>query len=210
MGADFSFREFANGSPEHLLLTGGAQVHPEKNITGLVDSRASADRPTMRISRLFVAPALMAFAGLVATPAVASADITAFFGVGHGPETRTAKGVAFGLSVVVVGFEIEYSDISAKDDAEALAPRLRTGTVNAIVQTPTAGAQLYGTVGVGGYRENLLGESETSTAFNIGGGLKLGLMGPLKLRIDYRLFTLRGDPVRATVHRVYAGLNAGF
>ncbi len=151
--------------------------------------------------------AVLSLLGLVAAPAPAHADITAFFGAAN-PETRMAKGLSFGVSVIVVGFEVEYSDISAKEDAGA--PRIRTGMVNAIVQTPTSGVQLYGTIGVGGYRENLLGESETSTAFNIGGGLKMGLLGPVKLRVDYRLFTLRGNPVDKTVHRVYAGLNTSF
>lgn len=147
---------------------------------------------------------------LFATPSAAQADITAFFGVGHGPETRTAKGLSFGVSLIVVGFEVEYSDISAKNDVGALAPRLRTGMVNAVVQTPTSGFQLYATAGVGGYRENSVGDSETSTAINVGGGVKMGLLGPLRLRLDYRLFTLRGNPSTKTVHRVYAGVNTSF
>jgi hypothetical protein len=32
----------------------------------------------------------------------------------------------------------------------------------------------------------------------------------VKLRLDYRLFKLRGDAVYKTVHRIYAGLTAGF
>lgn len=152
---------------------------------------------------------LMVTATLLAVPATASADITAFFGAGHKPETRTAKGVAFGLTLIAVGFEVEYSDISEKDSASA--PRLRTGMANAIVQTPTSGAQLYATAGVGVYRENLRGTfQETNTALNIGAGMKLNLTGPLKLRVDYRLFRLRGDALNPTVHRVYAGLTAGF
>lgn len=158
-----------------------------------------------------LAPLALALAGLAATPALAYADLTAFFGVGHRPETRTAKGVAFGVAIIAVGFEVEYSDISEKDTADKLAPRLRTGMVNAIVQTPTSGAQLYATAGVGLYRENLRADwQETSTALNLGGGLKMGLLGPLKLRVDYRLFMLRGNPLEKTVHRIYAGLNTSF
>lgn len=158
-----------------------------------------------------MATALLAMAGLMAAPTAAYADITAFLGVGHRPETRAAKGVAFGISLIAVGFEVEYSDISEKDKTDALAPRLRTGMVNAIVQTPTSGAQVYATAGVGLYRENLRADyQETSTAFNIGGGIKMGLFGPVKLRVDYRLFTLRGEPIAKTVHRVYAGLNTSF
>jgi len=146
---------------------------------------------------------------LVATPAAAAADITAFFGAGRNPTTRTAKGVAFGVTLLVVGFEVEYSDIS-EQDADS-APRLRTGMVNAIVQTPTGGVQLYGTAGAGAYRETLRGTfQESNVGLNIGGGLKMGLLGPLKLRVDYRLFRLRGEPLYKNVHRVYAGVNASF
>jgi opacity protein-like surface antigen len=155
--------------------------------------------------------ALLALTTLVATPTLAYADITAFFGVGHRPDTRTVKGAAFGLTLISVGFEVEYSDFSEKDEADATAPRLRTGMVNAIVQTPTSGAQLYATAGIGLYRENFRADfQETSTAINIGAGLKMGLLGPLKLRVDYRLFSLRGEPIEKTVHRIYAGLSASF
>ncbi len=144
-------------------------------------------------------------------PATAWADITAFLGVGHKPETRAAKGIAVGLTLIAVGFELEYSDIAEKDEATKAAPRLRTGMVNAIVQTPTTGAQLYATAGVGLYRENWrLDHQETHTALNIGGGLKMGLLGPVKLRVDYRLFRLNGMPIAKTVHRIYGGLNANF
>ncbi|NQW03614.1 MAG: outer membrane beta-barrel protein [Acidobacteria bacterium] len=152
---------------------------------------------------------LFAAGTLLAAPAAAYADITVFFGAGHKPETRTAKGAAFGLTLLAVGFELEYSDISEKDSAAA--PRLRTAMANAIVQTPTAGAQLYATAGVGMYRENLRGEfRETNTGLNIGGGLKLNLLGPMKMRVDYRLFRLRGNALYSTVHRVYAGVSTSF
>lgn len=152
---------------------------------------------------------ILAICLLLGAPASAAADITAFFGAGHKPKTRAAKGLAVGISLIMVGFEVEYSDISEKD-ADA-APRLRTGMVNAIVQTPTSGAQLYATAGAGAYRESLRGGfQETNTGINIGAGLKLGLMGPLKMRVDYRLFKLRGNPLYSTVHRVYAGLNTSF
>lgn len=156
-----------------------------------------------------IATGLLATGMLLAVPASAAADITAFFGATNKPKTRVAKGLAVGISLIMVGFEVEYSDISEKD-ADA-APRLRTGMVNAVVQTPTSGAQLYATAGVGMYRESLRGGfQETNTGLNIGAGLKLGLMGPLKMRVDYRLFRLRGDALYNTVHRVYAGLNTSF
>ena len=170
----------------------------------------SARRPStnsgLRLRRLGIG--ILTTGLLLAVPASAAADVTAFFGAGHKPKTRAAKGVAVGITLIMVGFEVEYSDISEKD-ADG-APRLRTGTINALVQTPTSGAQLYATAGVGAYRENYRDRQVSSTAINIGGGLKLGLLGPLKMRVDYRLFKLRGDALYTTVHRVYAGLNTSF
>jgi len=162
---------------------------------------------TSRIRSLVVAG--VSAAVLLVSPATASADITAFLGLGNKPATRVAKGLSLGISLLVVGFEIEYSEISEK--TADLAPRLRTGMVNALVQTPTSSAQLYATAGAGVYRESFkAGPQETNTGLNIGGGIKMGLMGPLKLRLDYRLFKLRGDARHKTVHRVYAGVNAAF
>jgi len=60
------------------------------------------------------------------------------------------------------------------------------------------------------YRERLGGSSETSLAVNLGGGAKIRLLGPLRLRLDYRLFSLRGDPLHDRYHRLYAGANLGF
>lgn len=142
-------------------------------------------------------------------PATAAADVTAFLGWTNKPANRVGTGLSVGLKLLVVGIEVEYATINEKSKDNA--PQLRTGMVNALVQTPTSGAQLYGTVGAGVYREKFVGgPQETNTGINLGGGLKLGLVGPVKMRIDYRLFKLRGDAVHKTVHRVYAGLNAGF
>ncbi len=84
--------------------------------------------------------------------------------------------------------------------------------MNGLLQTPlaVAGAQLYVTAGAGLYRERLAGASETSLAVNVGGGAKIRLVGPLRLRLDYRLFSLRGDPLHDRYHRFYAGANVGF
>jgi hypothetical protein len=40
--------------------------------------------------------------------------------------------------------------------------------------------------------------------------VKISLVGPVRARVDYRIFKLRGEPVHDTVHRVYAGLNLKF
>lgn len=153
--------------------------------------------------------ATLAVAALLTVPAAAAADVTAFLGFATKPANRVGTGISVGLKLLVVGVEFEYATINEKTKDNA--PQFRTGMVNALVQTPTSGAQLYATVGAGVYREKFTGgPQETNTGINLGGGMKLGLMGPVKLRIDYRLFKLRGDAVHKTVHRIYAGLNAGF
>ena len=42
---------------------------------------------------------------------------------------------------------------------------------------------------------------------NTGGGVKFSLIGPLRVRADYRVFTLKGDPLHDVVHRIYVGAN---
>ncbi|MGE5815711.1 MAG: hypothetical protein ACM36C_14580 [Acidobacteriota bacterium] len=147
---------------------------------------------------------------VLAFPVRASADATAFIGVNTTPSNRTAKGFAIGITVLVVGIEFEYSNTG--EDLPALAPSLTTFSGNALVQTPipVAGIQFYGTAGVGGYRERLDRRQETNVSANIGGGAKISLLGPIKLRLDYRLFTLKGSPLHDKVQRVYAGINLAF
>ncbi len=147
---------------------------------------------------------------VLAFPARAFADATAFIGVNTTPSNRTTKGIAVGITVLVIGIEFEYSDTS--DDLPAAAPSLRTGSGNVLVQTPIpiSGLQFYGTAGIGGYRERLGTLQETNLATNIGGGVKMSLLGPVKLRVDYRLFNLRGAPLHTNVQRIYAGLNLAF
>jgi hypothetical protein len=81
---------------------------------------------------------------------------------------------------------------------------------NALVMTPTSGIQLYATAGGGFFRERLVDERETNFGTNIGGGVKLSLLGPLRLRLDYRIFNLRGNARHGTPHRLYAGANISF
>jgi hypothetical protein len=145
---------------------------------------------------------------LLVRPALAAADLTAFWGVSPTPSSRSARGVAIGLGLVVVGFEFEYGKIS-EDEAEA-APELTTGMGNIVVMTPTSRVQLYGTAGGGFYHERYRDYTNTSFGTNIGGGVKLALAGPIRLRMDYRVFNLTGTPISSHVHRFYAGLNLSF
>ena len=146
--------------------------------------------------------------GLLVLPArPAAADLTLFWGLSPTPATHATKGFGFGLNLLVIGFEIEYAHTSERLSAEA--PGLHTGMINGLIQTPTR-TQLYLTAGAGFYRERLGTESETNLGTNIGGGIKAGLVGPLRLRLDYRIFSLRGDPRHSTVHRLYGGANISF
>jgi hypothetical protein len=144
---------------------------------------------------------------LALLPSRALADATAFWGFSPKPDTRGVRGFAVGLSLIVVGFEFEYANTS--EDLQELAPGLRTGMINGMIQTPTR-TQFYLTAGGGFYRERLGNASETHFGTNIGGGVKIGLAGPLRLRVDYRVFNLRGSPIHKTPQRIYAGANLTF
>jgi opacity protein-like surface antigen len=161
-----------------------------------------------QISTVVVVTAALVFA----VPAPAAADITAFLGAGFAPKTRSTSGFAVGVSLLVAGFEFEYG--KTREDALEGAPSLTAGMFNGLIQTPTSGFQIYATAGGGIYRERLatpVGTTqETSVGTNVGGGVKIGLAGPIRLRIDYRIFRLRGSPIEATPKRFYAGVNIAF
>lgn len=158
-----------------------------------------------------IAPIFAAALALLAvTAAPARADITAFLGLSPTPERHTVKGFSGGLSLLVVGFEFEYSHLG-EETVEAL-PGLKTYSGNLLVQTPVevGGAQFYATAGAGGYQEYLAARKETHYGVNFGGGVKVRLVGPLRLRLDYRVFRLQGEPLHPTYQRFYAGANLAF
>ncbi|HCQ99816.1 MAG TPA: hypothetical protein DIU48_10375 [Acidobacteria bacterium] len=159
-------------------------------------------RPTA--VRLLVVLAMLA----AATPAFA--DLTAFVGASPAPANRAVRGFAVGFSLLVVGFEFELSDTAA--DTAAGAPAVRTGMFNMHVQTPfgISGLQFYGTAGGGLYHEEGHDLTESNAGTNAGGGVKIAIAGPIRVRVDYRVFKLRGSPERDTQQRIYAGVNIGF
>jgi opacity protein-like surface antigen len=146
----------------------------------------------------------------LAVPSVASADFTAFLGTNPTPINRLTTGFSVGMGLVIVGFEFEYGH--TRDDFDDLVPGLRTFMFNGLLQTPVpiAGIQFYGTAGGGVYREYFEDVSETNVGINVGGGVKVSLAGPLRLRFDYRVFTLQGSPRHSKPQRFYAGLNLKF
>ena len=147
---------------------------------------------------------------LALSPAAARADATAFIGANTTPSNRPVTGFAVGLGLLIVAFEFEYAATS--DDVAALAPALKTGMGNVLLQTPFPifGFQPYFTSGGGVYRETLSAHQETGVGTNVGGGVKMSLAGPLRLRVDYRVFKLGSGALNSPAHRVYAGLNLSF
>ena len=158
--------------------------------------------------RSFV-PVLIAAMVLGAAPE-ANADVTAFIGLTTTPQTNPVRGFAIGAGLLVIGFEFEYANV--KEDTIDGLPSLQTGSGNLLVQTPISihGLQFYGTTGGGGYRERLVSQQETHFCTNLGGGAKIQLVGPLRLRLDYRIFKLQGTPIHSTYQRFYAGANLKF
>ncbi|MBI4885885.1 MAG: hypothetical protein HY824_02220 [Acidobacteria bacterium] len=155
-------------------------------------------------------PLLLATLALLLLASPALADATLFVGSTTTPANRPVKGLALGVGLLVVGFEFEFAETAeSPDDA---APSLRTGMGNVLLQTPfaVAGIQLYLTTGTGLYRERLDAHQVTHFGFNTGGGAKISLVGPLRARVDYRVFNLRGQPLYPKLHRLYAGLNLAF
>jgi hypothetical protein len=154
--------------------------------------------------------AVIATTLIAASGARLSADATLFIGANTTPENRHMTGFAVGTGLLLVGFEFEYAH--APEDGDALAPELSTGMGNVLLQTPFMifGFQPYVTTGAGLYRETLGSRRETGVALTTGGGVKVGLIGPLRLRVDYRVVKLGSGALYSPAHRVYAGINLKF
>lgn len=148
---------------------------------------------------------------LVLAAREAAADVVLFTGKTSNPSSRAVKGVGVDAVLLIIGLEFEYSDTS--EDMETGAPQLRTAMFNAMVQTPPVlGLRFYATAGGGLYQERL-----TSTDYqhrgigtNTGGGVKIPVFGPIGLRVDYRLFSLRGSMIDEPIKRFYMGANLAF
>jgi hypothetical protein len=147
---------------------------------------------------------------LIVLAAPAAADATLFLGANMTPENRRTQGFSIGAGLLVVGFEFEYA--STTDDRQSLAPGLKTYSGNVLLQTPFPifGIQPYFTTGGGFYQEALTSRERTGFGLNTGGGVKVNLIGPLRLRVDYRAFRLGDDALYSPAHRLYAGLNLTF
>src|SRR5678816_1068355 len=159
----------------------------------------------MRPARL-----LLVTAAVLSACPNAWADATVFLGTASGPSNRGTRGFALGAGLLVVGLEFECGH--AVEDLAEGSPSLHTGMGNILIQTPVAifGLQPYFTTGGGIYRESFNSRSETNFGVNTGGGAKISLIGPLRARVDYRVFRLRGSPLENLVQRLYVGANLKF
>lgn len=162
-------------------------------------------------------PLALAALLLALDAAPARADLTAFAGFTPTPAWRPTVGVSGGLTLVIVGWEVEYARTSEDQDADEPAPALRTYMGNVFVQNPIpiSGLTFYATAGAGFYRETFdadtaVEDAVTGFGTNVGGGVKIELTGPLHLRLDYRVFSFTGDAVHKTPQRFTAGLNLKF
>lgn len=155
------------------------------------------------------APILTMALLLVGRANEAAADLTGFIGASTTPESRMVKGAAVGMGLLVAGVEFEYA---ATPEDPGRAPALKTGMGNGILQTPMPifRVQPYFTIGGGVYRETLGTRQQTGFGVNTGGGAKISLAGPLRLRLDYRVFRLGDEALYSPSHRFYAGLNLRF
>jgi hypothetical protein len=185
------------------------------------------------MSRILVMSAL-ALALVLGGPAPARADLTAFIGaafsgtpedaIGSDSHSSLARGLSVGVGLLIVGFEFEWANSGGDDLGDGscaasnvrglCAPALTTLMGNVLLQTPRGlgPVQLYGTAGIGGYRERFepIDDSATGLGTNIGGGVKVSLLGPLRVRVDYRVFKLSDDAVYTTPQRLYVGANLAF
>ena len=130
------------------------------------------------------------------------------------PRRRTgrSRGFAVGAGLLIVAFEFEYAD-TTDDLTRDGAPSLKTGSGNVLLQTPIAILRLPA---VRHHRRRLLPRNAgiatptRASATNTGGGVKITLVGPLRLRVDYRVFKLGSGALNSPAHRIYAGLNLKF
>jgi len=177
---------------------------------------------------------LLALLALLALPAPLAADITGFIGASRLREapiaadegqTRLTKGLSVGFGLIIVGFEFEWAQTtgddlgdgscgSAADARLRCAPTLTTGMANVLLQTPRqlAPVQFYATAGAGGYRERYrpIEDNDYGVGTNVGGGVKIDVAGPFRVRLDYRLFKLANDAFHDTPQRFYVGANLAF
>ena len=153
----------------------------------------------------------LALALLTLAPSPARADIVGFLGSNLTPSSQPIYGAALSINILVVCLEFEFAN--SPEDLSRGLPGQITGMASVQFVTPTGRVQAYGGAGIGAGWESLTGfNSALRTARSIGGGVKIGLAGPLGVRVDYRVMTLNNSlgVDTATRQRFYVGLNLHF
>ena len=157
-----------------------------------------------------VITAVLAITLVLVSVSTAQADITVFIGTNTVPSARQAIGAALGLNLLGIGIEVEYCETS--HDESSLAPELTTAMGNILLQSPVKFLRMqpYLTGGAGVYRETLDLHQDTDVAYDVGGGVKANLLGPLQLRADYRWIKLGSGALDSPAHRFYVGVTLPF
>jgi hypothetical protein len=110
--------------------------------------------------------------------------------------------------MLIVGFEFEWANTGERTSEGA--PGMSTRMFNGVLLTPTGSTQLYLSAGFGWFSETLGPLKETGIASNFGGGVKVKLLGPIRGRVDFRVFRLNDSAIQRNPVRIYAGLNIPF
>jgi hypothetical protein len=138
---------------------------------------------------------MIAAVGLLTCATPARADATVFFGGLASGGFQSVAGISVGMfprdGGSWLGFDLESTETRGKGGRD-----IETYGGNFLVQWPVVARRLqyYAALGFGIYTETTddgRGSGLVATK-NGGGGLKITLVGPLKIRLDYRLFFL-GD-----------------
>ena len=169
------------------------------------EARAGRRRSALR----HVCAAAVALA-LAAGARPAFADATVFVGSSPASADGSVLGAALGISRRAIGFEFEYA--RARPAGPGAGPRVHSGLLSLLVRTPRriARMRLYASLGAGLYRESGGPRAGTNLASGAGGGIDVAILGPLGLRVDYRVLRFRGPAPGHPRQRLYAGAHLAF
>lgn len=145
-------------------------------------------------------------------PVSARADATVLVGLTSVEGLRPSFAWSFSYRPSAVGVEVEYLSTKPGDYTAG-------GVFASVIVQPVtiSNMQIFVLGGVGVWGEGVEGGKRTGLlgAANVGGGVLVGLVGPLRLRLDYRLFRLGEvskeeigaiSPSRKHPQRIAAGL----
>ena len=153
--------------------------------------------------------ALLVLLAFAAAPA--RADATAFIGANTTPSNRPVKGFAVGMGLLIVAFEFEYADDERGCGGAGAGAEDRHGErAAADAGCRSSGFSRISRPAAGSIARRSARTRRPGCGTNVGGGVKVSLAGPLRLRVDYRVFKLGSGALNSPAHRFYAGLNLKF